>query len=735
MKKIKCKILATILLFSLLINMFSSIIFAYNESNNNANEIENQVNTINNTLKENNSKANNTTENDVAKNNTTKNDIANNTTNNTISNTIGNNTVDNTTNNTTNNTTKKNENNNPAQVEALEAEPFKAKTFKATVSNSIQYKTHVQNVGWQNWKQNGETAGTSGKGLRLEAINIQLVGDIASKVKVKYQVHVQNVGWQGWKQNGELAGTSGRGLRLEAIKIQLETSDDYSVMYRVHVQNVGWQSWKTDGEMAGTSGRGLRLEAIEIKIVPKTKKGLIHIDTPKSGTKFYSPTSIQISGWKMANVSNNKISVYIDNNTTPISESSIVYKKRDDVIKAISGYGSSAENPTPGFEINLNTSSISSGNHTIKVFIISSKGEKIQGYAVNVNIDRGLHVGYKTHVQSVGWQEKIYDGGLAGTSGRGLRLEALNIKLYGAPAGAKIVYRTHVQSIGWQNWVQDGLTAGTVGAGLRIEALQIKLENMDKYTIEYQVHVQNIGWTGWYIDGETAGTVGQGKRIEAIRIRIVPKYKHQYNGIDVSQYNGSVNWGFVKRSGKDFAMIRVGYRGYGQAGNFREDATFRANIQAAKQAGIPVGVYFITQAITPAEAIEEANWVLDKIKGYKLEYPIAIDIEAPGLEKPTDIPRTQNLDKNTRTYLAKLFCQTIQNAGYTPMIYTNVDWAYNKLNMSGLSEYDTWIASYKENISSGPSYNGRYAIWQHTSKGIVDGILGYADLNICYKKY
>ena len=295
-------------------------------------------------------------------------------------------------------------------------------------------------------------------------------------------------------------------------------------------------------------------------------------------------------------------------------------------------------------------------------------------------------------------------------------------------------YRTHVQNIGWQQWKSNGELTGTSGQSLRIEALQIKLENMDEYTVEYQVHIQDIGWSGWYIDGETAGTVGQGKRIEALRIRIVSKYKHNYNGIDVSAYNGTINWGNVKRSGIDFAMIRVGYRGYGKAGNFREDANFRTNIKAANQLDLPVGIYFVTQAITEAEAIEEANWVLNKIKGYNVKYPIAIDIEEPGLESPSDIPRTQNLDKNTRTYLASVFCKTIQNAGYTPIIYTNLNWAYNYLNMTDLSQYDTWIARHRD-INLGPGYKWDYSMWQYSSTGTVNGILGNVDLNICYKKY
>ena len=127
----------------------------------------------------------------------------------------------------------------------------------------------------------------------------------------------------------------------------------------------------------------------------------------------------------------------------------------------------------------------------------------------------------------------------------------------------------------------------------------------------------------------------------------------------------------------------------------------------------------------------------NKIKQYNIniDYPIALDIEEAGLENPNDIPRTQNLDKNTRTYLAKLFCETIQNAGYTPMIYTNVYWANNYLNMSELSKYDTWIAHYKEDITAGPSYNKPYTIWQYSDSGTINGILGNVDLDIAYKKY
>ena len=757
----KTKNLLVIVLIILMLNMVAGNLLislaADNQEENIQTYSNDSSNTINNVL-ENNTKdttTNETTNNNI-KNDTTNqitnnniNNTTNENTNNSINNTItnsANNTINNSNNTVTNNITSNkvenntisdNDQNNSAENQS-EVQDYSMQNEESAVNFSaksqeigVTYRTHVQNEGWQNYVKNSEVAGTSGQGLRLEALNIKLQGS-GLNFKIKYQVHVQNIGWQDWKENDAMAGTSGQGLRLEAIKIRLETTDEYSVMYRVHVQNIGWQDWRTDGDIAGTFGQGLRLEAIQIKIVPKVKKGRLYIDTPENNSTCYTTNTIRVAGWKMSNLSNTTIKAYVDNGT-PIEGNSIKYTRRDDVINAVVGHGTSIENPNPGFEFSVPVSSLSNGKHTIKVVLYSANSEVIQQCSTTVTVDKNLHVQYQSHVQNVGWQGYSLDGGMAGTSGRGLRVEAMNIKLINAPSNANIIYRAHVQNVGWQGWKSNGQMAGTSGQGLRVEALEIKLQNMDNYTVEYQVHIQDYGWSSWYIDGETAGTVGQGKRIEAIRIRIVSKYKRQYNGIDVSEFNHNINWALVKRSGVEFAMIRVGYRGYGTEGNFKEDANFKINIQDAKRAGVPVGVYFVTQATTRQEAVEEANWVIDKIKGYSLNYPVAIDIERS--TKPDGSGRADDLDKDTRTYLASVFCQTIQASGYTPLIYTNVDWATNKLNMSQLSAYDTWIASYKENVQSGPSYSGKYSIWQHTSSGKVDGILGNVDLNICYKKY
>lgn len=204
-----------------------------------------------------------------------------------------------------------------------------------------------------------------------------------------------------------------------------------------------------------------------------------------------------------------------------------------------------------------------------------------------------------------------------------------------------------------------------------------------------------------------------------------------YKGIDVSKYQGNIDWSKAKTE-IDFAMIRVGYRGYG-SGSIVMDSYYSQNIKNALANQIKCGVYFFTQAINEAEAIEEANWVLDKIKGYPITYPIAIDTEWSSSSKTG---RADGLSKEERTKTIKAFCQTIKKAGYTPIIYAGKDWLNNQLNMEELKEYDVWLAHY---VTGAPDkisdYTGKYTMWQYTSSGTVQGINGPVDIDICYKKY
>ncbi len=194
-------------------------------------------------------------------------------------------------------------------------------------------------------------------------------------------------------------------------------------------------------------------------------------------------------------------------------------------------------------------------------------------------------------------------------------------------------------------------------------------------------------------------------------------------GIDVSKWNGSIDWAAVKNSGISYVIIRCGYRG-SSTGALIEDPKFKANIQGATSAGLKVGVYFFTQAMDEREAVEEASMVLGLISKYNITYPVFLDVEPSG-------GRADGIDKATRTAVCKAFCQTIQNSGYTAGIYANKTWFTDKIDAGQLSAYKIWLAQY----AATPTYTGRYDMWQYSSKGKVSGISGNVDMNLSYMGY
>ena len=193
-------------------------------------------------------------------------------------------------------------------------------------------------------------------------------------------------------------------------------------------------------------------------------------------------------------------------------------------------------------------------------------------------------------------------------------------------------------------------------------------------------------------------------------------------GIDVSKWNKEIDWDKVKKAGVEFAIIRVGYRG-ATTGALIEDPYFEANIKGAIRAGIPVGVYFFTQAVNTVEAVEEASMVTALCKDYKITYPVFIDVEGLG-----GSGRADGLDVETRTAVSKAFCATMESAGYRAGVYSSRNWLNDMLDMNELRDYIVWLAEYRDV----PIYQGYYHMWQYTSKGSVDGIEGNVDFNLSY---
>ena len=283
----------------------------------------------------------------------------------------------------------------------------------------ISAQAHVANIGWMSPVYDGETAGTTGRSLPLEALQVQLENDYAKQGSVEVRAHVSDIGWQGWTSG--TAGTTGQSRAMEAVQIRLtgDLAERYDVWYRVHSAEFGWLGWAKDGESAGSQGYGRAAQAVQVELVEK---------------------------------------------------------------------GAAAPGPTDG-----------------------------------AFREKGMSVDYRAHVASIGWQSAVSDGEVAGTTGRGLAMEALRVSLSNQKVSGSVEVRAHVSDIGWQGWTSG--TAGTTGQSRAMEAVQIRLTGdlAERYDVWYRVHSAEFGWLGWAKDGESAGSQGYGRAAQAVQVELVEK--------------------------------------------------------------------------------------------------------------------------------------------------------------------------------------------------------------------
>lgn len=198
-------------------------------------------------------------------------------------------------------------------------------------------------------------------------------------------------------------------------------------------------------------------------------------------------------------------------------------------------------------------------------------------------------------------------------------------------------------------------------------------------------------------------------------------------GIDVSEHQGVIDWAAVAADGVEFAMIRCGWRGYGSTAGLNEDKYFRANIEGALAAGLDVGVYFFSQALTEAEAREEAAYTLELIAGYELTFPVVFDWEQVAVRGS----RTLSPDWAAVTDCTEVFCDAVAAAGYTPMTYFNMSMAYLRLDLFRLQKYHGWLAWYHEV----PEYRYEYRMWQYGALTTVAGVKGLCDVNLLFGEF
>lgn len=436
-------------------------------------------------------------------------------------------------------------------------------------SVNMNMQAHASDYGWLAEKNNGNIIGTTGQGKGLEAYRLSLE---KKNLGISYSSCVAG-NWQNEVSDGAISGTTGQSKHIEAIRVNLtgEEKDNYQVYYRVHVSNLGWLGWTCDGQSAGTKNYGYPIEAIQVYVVSKDISGI-----PELGEAYKEKIDnvryqahVSNVGWqktvvngKIAGTTGEKKAVEAYKVETDISGLTVEYASCDKSNQWQSWVTSGEISGTVGASKALEAIKIRlSGEESEKYNVYyrahvsnfgwlgwTSNGEAAgsKGYGNNIEAiqimilpegdantpelgesykEKGIDVAYRAHVHNVGWQSYVEGEKQAGTTGRSLPIEALQIKIENSSYEGKIEYCTHVSNIGWQPYVEGGKQAGTTGRTLSVEAMKIKLtgELAEHYDIYYRAHVSNIGWQNWVKNDEIAGTTGKSLPIEAVQIKLVEK--------------------------------------------------------------------------------------------------------------------------------------------------------------------------------------------------------------------
>ena len=436
-------------------------------------------------------------------------------------------------------------------------------------------------------------------------------------------------------------------------------------------------------------------------------KKYVAIHYIESPTTYFKGTELSVEGWVLSNDENVELNVVIDNDNNKVD---INRYFRSDVIKAISGYGTEMQNPTPGYKGIINVNNLHDGEHKVIVQLKDIKtGETLLQEIKKFNL-------------------KKYNG-----------------KIYIDEPSNSSMYTKNITFIGWEmsesidstinTYIDNNIVNTDLRREKRDDVLQLIKNYGDSSVNPAPGFNMNVDLT----------KISNGKH--NIVLKLTSKYGdvldtytkeiYVYNnvdlGIDVSKHNGNITWKTVKMNGVNFSMIRAGYRGYGTA-NLVEDESFSYNIINANKAGIRTGVYFFSQATNYIEGVQEAEKTIDIINSHNakenVKLPVAIDTEYS--TEPSHNGRADHISKDQRTLAVLGFCQRISQEGYTPIIYASKDWIYNNLNILLLSNYQIWLAHYTYSVDIPSDYAGIYKIWQYTSSGSIGGINGNVDLNIMY---
>lgn len=415
------------------------------------------------------------------------------------------------------------------QSKRLEGITLGLSAIPSEMSGTIQYRTHVQNRGWQGWVNSGAFSGTKGKALRLEAIQIKLTGSLAQNYDVYYRVHAQNYGWLDWAKNGSSAGTEGFGYRLEALQICVLPknspaaprvgSNAYKsivVQAKSHIQNIGWRTNKYDGITApitvGVTGQGKRLEAFNIS------------SSQLTGMSYSA--LVQGSGWQSFRNAGQEAG------TTGQSKriEAVKFKLSGDLANQYDVYYRAHVANIGWLDWAKNGESAGTEGYSVRLEAIQvrlvKKGAAAPGSTalpvINTSITNSINLNCGYQTASSAWQSTS-QGNIAGTTGQAKALTGMKLSVSSPLVSGGISYKTHVANNGWLSNASNGNPSP---AGSKaIQALQIRLTgNLSKYfDVYYQGHAAGYGWMGWAKNGANSGSTGLGKNMEAYRVKIVPK--------------------------------------------------------------------------------------------------------------------------------------------------------------------------------------------------------------------
>ncbi len=663
----------------------------------------------------------------------------------------------------------------------------------ASANPGVEYRACTEKAGWQQWVRNKVTAGDIATSDKIQVVKILLTDTY--KGGIAYKTYAMGQGWQEQATNGDASGST---AGIQALRVELfgDIKTNYSVKYRVHLLGKDWTPWVQDGKEAGVTSGNDVIDGYEVILTNKEGAEITgeaadySADLP--ATEGVTPSESKSTEVVMnSNDSQNQTVNTGEQTTTDANQTgdSTVQTTVDNSVQtqvdASQTVNNTVQTGTSTVQDNAqqnnvqqsNTQQATTGQDNTGITVIdeqvpTTNTTQTQTQQVATNdlakklVERAANeVGYKQDASGLTkygqwWAGKVGDSAFEKAKWSSMFLAwcgneiGLSDEQYGYYAcsdywvtwfknnNAYHEVKDYTPQVGDmiffdydQNGTSDhnGIVKSTANG--KVYAIEGNIDGEVK-ECEYDLSDNRLKGYGTPLFDKVSSNPTPNQNQGNTQAEVptgngggfgsYTKLSTPITGIDVSTFNDTINWSNVKNSQVKFTYIRVGGRDSG--GSLYTDKRFHANIKGATDAGIDVGVYFFTQAVSKEEAVAEANYVLEKVKGYKLKYPIAIDTENSPSGK-----RTNSLSKAKRTEIMKAFCDRINSAGYKSQIYSSKSWFSDKLNAADLNSYDKWVAQYT--TASKTSFEYPYSVWQYTDKGSIPGIRGCVDMNKCYVAY